>query len=152
MSSSPGISVVIRDFIPVNSSRVLRLVSGISRVVKHPISLKVRTSCTKGIHEKSEDFHKMVDPGVGSSFVLQCAGHSLSHDGANLTGTSGDTVSCGSVSRREDFTRYNKGGGVGSEVLEEVAETVKSEKSASGNDVVSETDDTKQDGENNEAH
>lgn len=152
MSSSPGISVIIRDSIPVNSSRVLRLVSGISRVRKHPRSLHVRTFHTKELHEKREDFHKMVDPRVGSSIVLQCSRHSLSNDGTNLTGTSGDTVGRGSVSGWEDFTRYNKGRGVGSEVLEEVAKTVKSEKSAGRNDVVSETDNTEQDGENNEAH
>jgi hypothetical protein len=144
--------VAIKDCVPVNSSRVLRLVSGISRVRKLPRSLQIRTSHTKEVHEKSEDFHKMVNPRVGSSFVLQCSGHGLSNDGTNLATARGYAVRGRPVSGWKHFTWYNEGGGIGTEVLEEIAETIKSKESASRNDMVSETDNTEQDGENNEAH
>lgn len=46
------------------------------------------------------------------------------------------------ISRREHLPRNNKSGGVWSEVLEKVAETVKGEQSTRGYDVKSKTDDT----------
>ena len=122
------------------------------RVRKHPRSLRIRISLTREIHEKGKDFHEMVDPGIGSSFVLQCSGHRLRNNGTNLAGTSRDTVRGRSISGWEDLTRDNERGGIGTKVLEEIAKTIKSEESASGNDVVSETDNTEKDGENNEAH
>jgi hypothetical protein len=46
--------------------------------------------------------------------------YNLSDDRTELAGSSRDTVSGGTVTSREDLSGYDKGGGVGSEVLEEV--------------------------------
>ena len=76
----------------------------------------------------------------------------MRNDGADLARSCRDTVGGGSISSRENFTRYDESGGIRPEVLEEVAQAVKGEKSTGGNDVVAESNDTEKDCENDETH
>ena len=94
----------------------------------------------------------MVDPLIGSTLVLQCSGENLRNDSADFARSCRDTVSGGSITSRENFTGDDESGGVRTEVLEEVAETVKGEKSTCRNDVVAKSNDREKDCKNDETH
>lgn len=94
----------------------------------------------------------MVDPLIGSTLVLQCSGENLRNDSTDFARSRRDTVGGGSITSRENFTGYDESGGVRTEVLEEVAKTVKREKSAGGNNMVTESNDTEKDCKNDETH
>jgi hypothetical protein len=60
--------------------------------------------------------------------ILQHSKDNLRNDGTDLATTSRDTMSSGTVSRREYFARNDESRHVRSKILEEVGETVKEEK------------------------
>lgn len=62
---------------------------------------------------------------VGSSDIWKLGETDLGDDSTKFTGSSRNTVSGGTISGGEDLSRNNKGGGVGSKVLEEVGKAVK---------------------------
>ena len=70
----------------------------------------------------------------------------------NLTGSGRQTVRRRAVPRGETFTRYNKRGGVGAEVEEELAEDIQRKEGVLGKFVVGEADNAEEDGEDDEAH
>ena len=78
------------------------------------------------IHEQGKDFHDVVQPSVGAASVSQGADQSLRNDSTDLTGSSAHTVGGGTIPGGEDFTRHDESRSIGTEILEEVAETVKS--------------------------
>lgn len=76
----------------------------------------------------------------------------LCDDGTDLAGGGGKAMRGRSVSGWEAFTGYDEGGGVGSEVEEELAQHIKREKCVGPELVVSESDDDEQNREQDEAH
>lgn len=77
-------------------------------------------------HKKSEDLHYMLEPGgVGGTSrratVDEGSEDTLGNDGTNLSGSSRETVRGGTVTGREAFPRHHEGGGVGTEVEEELS-------------------------------
>lgn len=60
------------------------------------------------------------------------------------------TMTGGPIASREAFTRNDEGGGVGSEVEEEIGQAVASNESTGADDVVSEADDAEEDREQDE--
>ena len=78
--------------------------------------------------------------------------HDLRNNRTNFPRRGTETVRGGAVSRRETFTRYNKSGGVGAEVEEELAEDIQRKEGVLGEFVVSEADDAEEDGEDDETH
>lgn len=79
--------------------------------------------CDNNTQRKKGNVH-VLDKLILASDILQTCESDLSDNGAQFTGCSRDTVSSGPVSRWEDFSGDNKGGRVGTEILEEVGETV----------------------------
>lgn len=97
----------------------------------------------------------MLDEVGGTTDVLQTGESDLGNDGTELARGSADTVGGGAVSGREDLTRDDEGRGVGSEVLEEVGETVENDEGGDGvlgKGVVGESEDDEEDGQHGEAH
>ena len=81
----------------------------------------------------------------------------MRNDGTELARGSRDTVRCRTITSGERFTRDNKRGRVGAEVLEEVGEAVEESEALDGGGcrcelVVTETEDTEEDGERDETH
>ena len=107
-------------------------------------------------HEESEDLEDVVQPrrSVGGSGATNTEGsnNDLSDNGTDLARGGGETVGGGAVAGREAFARDDEGGGVGAEVEEKLAENVETEFAARANDIVSETEDAEEDGEEGEAH
>jgi len=71
----------------------------------------------------------VIQPNVGAASVSQGADQSLRNDSADFTGSSAHTMGGRTVSGWEDFTRHDESRGIGTEILEEVAETIKSKES-----------------------
>lgn len=107
-------------------------------------------------HEESEDLEDVVQPGrsVSGSGAANTEGTNddLSNDGTDLARGGRDTVRGGTVAGREALARNDEGGGVGTEVEEELAQNVETEFAARANDVVSEAEDAEEDGEESKAH
>ena len=61
---------------------------------------------------------------IGTTNVLSETETSLGHDSAELATGGGDTVSSGTISGWEDFARNDKGGDIGTKVLEEIGKTI----------------------------
>jgi len=94
---------------------------------------------------------------VGTTDVDHLSETDLGDDGTELSGGSRDTVTGGSVSGGEDLTRDDEGGGVGSEVLEEVGHTVEEDEglgSSRGGEklVIRESHDDEDDSQDRETH
>lgn len=102
------------------------------------------------LHEQGKDFHYMVQPGIRTTSVSQGADQSLRDDSTDFTRSSRNTVSSRTVSCGEDFSRNDESSGVGTEILEEVAQTVESKKTAGGDDVETKSDDTEKNSEDKE--
>jgi hypothetical protein len=94
------------------------------------------------IHKQCKDLHDMVQPGIGSAPISQWSDQSLRDDCTNLSGSSADTMRSRTISRGENFAGNNKGRGIGTEVLEKIAETVKRKQSIGGNLVETKSDDS----------
>jgi len=103
------------------------------------------------IHEQGKDFHDVVQPSVGAASVSQGADQSLRNDSTDLTGSSAHTVGGGTIPGGEDFARDDESRSVGTEILEEVAETIKSEESPGWDFVEAETDDAEENGKHSKA-
>jgi len=111
-------------------------------------------------HEQREDLHNVVQPWAGSatsSTGLDAASterteHTLRNDGTDLAGGGGEAVGGGAVTGWEAFTGDDEGGGVGTEVEEELGEDVEGEESVAREVVVGESDDDEEYGEHGEAH
>lgn len=82
-----------------------------------------------GVHEQGKDFHNVVQPSVGTASVSQGADQSLRNDSADFTGSGAHTMGGGTIPGGEDFTRHDESRSIGTEILEEVAEAIKSEES-----------------------
>jgi len=82
----------------------------------------------------------VIQPSVGTTSVSQGSDEGLSNDSTDFTRSSAHTMGGRTISGREYFTRNNECCGVWTEILEEIAETVKSEQSPGGNFVETETD------------
>ena len=92
----------------------------------------------------------MVQPSISTTSVSQGSDQSLGDDGTDFTGSSTHTVGGRTISRREDFTRNDESRGVGTEILEEIAETVKSKQSPRRDFVETETDNTEENSKHGE--
>ena len=107
-------------------------------------------------HEESEDLEDVVQPrrSIGGSGAADTerSNDDLSDDGTNLARSSRDTVRGRAVAGREALAGNDEGCGVGTEVEEELAQNVETEFAARANDVVSETEDAEEDGEESETH
>lgn len=108
-------------------------------------------------HEQSEDLEDVVEPrglvtgGLGTTDTER-SNDNLGNDGTDLTGSGRKTVRSGAVAGREALSRDDEGGGIGTEVEEELAENVESKLAVSSNDVVTETENAEEDGEQSETH
>ena len=78
--------------------------------------------------------------------------HNLRDNRTNLTGSGRQTMRRRAISRGETFTRYNKRGGIGAEVEEELAEDIQRKEGVLGEFVVGEADDAEEDSQDDEAH
>jgi hypothetical protein len=108
-------------------------------------------------HEEGEDLEDVVQPrrrvgGSGLSANTEGTNNDLSDDGTNLTRGGGETVGSGTVTSGEALSGDDEGGGVGAEVEEELAENVETKLAARANDIVTETEDAEEDGEESETH
>src|SRR5882757_3122843 len=106
------------------------------------------------IETKRRNLH-VLDEFVGTANVSEAGESDLSDNSAELAGSSRDTVSGGTVTGREDFSRNDEGSGVGAKVLEEVGQAVEEDESllcagGSGELVISEAHDDKRAGEHTE--
>lgn len=82
-------------------------------------------------HEESKNLHDVLEPrGVGgtsrSATVNERPEDTLSNDGADFARGSRETVRGGTVASREAFSRHDEGGGIGTEVEEELSQHVES--------------------------
>lgn len=67
----------------------------------------------------------MLDELARSTNILQLGKADLGHDGAKLSACGGDTMGSWTITSGESFTGYNECGSIGTEILEEIGETVK---------------------------
>lgn len=74
----------------------------------------------------------MLDKLVCASDIFKLSEPDLSDDGAKFAGGSGDTMCGGTITCGEDFSGDNEGGDVGTEILEEVGETIEDDESFGG--------------------
>ena len=108
-------------------------------------------------YEESEDLHDVVEP-----WRWVCCGwvtlhsertkHSLGDDSTDLARSGRKTVRGRSISCWEAFSWDDEGGGVGSEVEEELAQDVEGEKCVMVQLVIGEADDAEKDRKDDEAH
>lgn len=82
-------------------------------------------------HEESEDLHDMLEPGGGGgtsrcTTVNERSEDTLSDDSTNFAGSSRETMRGGTVTSREALARHDEGGGIGTEVEEELSQDVES--------------------------
>lgn len=106
-------------------------------------------------HEESEDFQKMVNPSVGATDILEETESDLRNNSTELAGSSADTVSSGTVTGREYFTRNDESGGVRTPVEENLGKGIKDNEGSLGlgkNGVVTETKNDEKDGQHSETH
>ena len=102
-------------------------------------------------------YSQVLDELVRAADVNELAEPDLRDDSAELAARSRDTVRGGPVARRERLPRYDEGGRVRAEVLEEVREAVEERERLGagrrrGELVVPEAHDDEEDGEHDEAH
>jgi len=98
----------------------------------------------------------VVEPGRrraagGSTAGAERADKSLGDDGADFASGGGHPVRGGAVARREAFAGYDKGGGVGAEVEEELAQDVEAKQGVAGELFEGKADDAEEHGEEEEA-
>lgn len=107
-------------------------------------------------HEQSEDLHDVVEPGglvvLLRATVDQRTEHALGDDSSDLARGSADAVRGGSVAGREALARNNEGGGVGSEVEEELGQDVEGKKTIVRvlERLIGKADDNEQNGQDDE--
>ena len=94
---------------------------------------------------------------VGTADVGERIENNLGNDSSKFSGSSGDTVRGRTVTSWEDLTGYDEGGGVGTEVLEEVGQAVEEDKGLASSPgfkkfTIPETHADEKDGEYDEAH
>ena len=119
-----------------------------SNVVKHPSNLNVKIT-VGSVHEKGENLHKVIDPLVLSTSILQAVAQHLCNDSTKFPRSSTNSMRRRSIPGREYLTRNNECSGVRAKVLEKVAKTVESEEPMSGDRVISKSDNREEDGEHN---
>ena len=71
------------------------------------------------MHRKSRNSH-VVDESIGAADVAKLSETDLGDDSSEFPGSGGNTVCGGTVAGGKDLTGDDEGGGVGTEVLEEV--------------------------------
>jgi len=108
-------------------------------------------------HEEGEDFHDVGEPWVGVGLGWVALGserteYGLCDDGTDLAGSCRETMRGRSVAGWEAFSRNDEGGGVGSEVEEELSQDIKSQETTLMQFVVREADDNEDDSEQDETH
>jgi len=108
-------------------------------------------------HEEREDLENVVQPwrcvgGGDMSAGTERSDGGLGDDGTDLSRGGRETVGGRSVAGWEALSRNNESGGVWTEVEEELGKDVAGKETVSSNDVVTETHDTEDDGEDGETH
>lgn len=63
-------------------------------------------------------------------FFLSSYKYDLGNDGAQLSGSRGDTMSGGSIPGRKNLSRNNESGRIRAKILEEVGEAIEKEETA----------------------
>jgi hypothetical protein len=106
-------------------------------------------------HKESEYLHNVIEPwGCGAAgwgtTSTERSDKTLGKDGTDLSGGSGDTMRCGSVTSREALPWNDESRRIWSEVEEELSEDVESQKAVWTELVESKTDDKEENGEDGE--
>lgn len=108
-------------------------------------------------HEECEYLQDVLQESTGAANVDELGETDLGNDSTQFTRSGRDTMGSRPVSSWEDFTRDNESGGVWTEVLEKVGQTVEEDESFLSrwcrlHSVVTETHTDEDDGEHDETH
>lgn len=70
----------------------------------------------------------VLDEFIRSTLVLEVNEANLCDDSTEFTRSSRDTMACWAIAGGEDFSRNNKGGSIGTKILEEVGQAIEEHK------------------------